>query len=61
MDANDLRALATVAAFACFIGIFLWAYHRKSRKAFDEAAQLPFADDAADAATHRVMQTEAKR
>ncbi len=42
MDINLLRTLVTVAAFAGFISILVWAY-RPSRKAqFDEAAQLPF-------------------
>jgi cytochrome c oxidase cbb3-type subunit 4 len=45
MDINDLRALSTVLAFACFIGIVWWAWHRKSQKGFAEAARLPFTDD----------------
>ena len=45
MDVNDLRALATVLAFAAFIGIVWWAWHRNSQKGFEEAARLPFADD----------------
>lgn len=45
MDANDLRALGTVLAFAAFIGIVWWAWHRNSQKRFEEAARLPFADD----------------
>ena len=45
MDINDIRALITLLAFAAFLGIVVWAYHRKSRRGFDEAAMLPFADD----------------
>ena len=45
MDVNDMRSVLTLVAFATFLGIVLWAYHGKSRKQFDEAAQLPFADD----------------
>ena len=37
MDVNDLRALATVLAFAAFIGIVWWAWHRNSQKGFEEA------------------------
>ncbi len=45
MDINLMRSLVTVAAFAGFIAILVWAY-RPSRKAqFDEAAQLPFQSD----------------
>lgn len=47
MDANDLRALGTVLAFVAFVGIVWWAYHRKSKERFDEAARLPFADEPA--------------
>jgi cytochrome c oxidase cbb3-type subunit 4 len=45
MDLNDARAVLTVLAFVAFMGVVFWAYHRNSRKGFDEAAQLPFADD----------------
>ena len=45
MDVNDIRSVLTVVALATFLGIVFWAYHGKSRKQFDEAAQLPFADD----------------
>ncbi len=45
MDINDLRVLSLVLAFAAFIGIVWWAYRRKSQKGFEEAANLPFADE----------------
>lgn len=45
MDLTDLRSLATVFVFIAIIGIFLWAYSSKKKADFDEAAQLPFADD----------------
>lgn len=45
MDINDIRAAITLLAFVTFLGIVYWAYHRKSRRGFDEAAQLPFAED----------------
>ena len=31
--------------FIAFIGIFLWAYSSKRKADFDEAANLPFADE----------------
>jgi cytochrome c oxidase cbb3-type subunit 4 len=49
MDINDVRAAITLLAFVSFLGIVFWAYHRKSRRNFDEAAQLPFAEDAVPA------------
>jgi cytochrome c oxidase cbb3-type subunit 4 len=45
MDVNDLRAASTVLAFIAFVGIVWWAWHHRSRKGFEEAARLPFADD----------------
>ena len=45
MDFVTLSSIMTVVAFATFIGIVLWAYSGKARRAFDEAARLPFAED----------------
>jgi len=45
MDINDFRSLQTVLAFIAFIGIVLWAYSKRRKKPFDDAANLPFADD----------------
>lgn len=42
MDINVLRSLVTVAAFAVFIGILVWAYLPARKAQFDDAAQLPF-------------------
>lgn len=51
MDINDARVIITVLAFATFAGIVAWAYSSKRKAAFDEAAQMPFAEDDAPAAT----------
>ncbi len=40
-----LRSLSTVLAFVAFISICLWAYSRKRRDDFEQAANLPFADE----------------
>ena len=45
MDINDLRGLSTAFLLVAFIGLCIWAYSKHRSKAFDEAAQLPFADD----------------
>ena len=45
MDITDLRVIFTLASFACFVGIWIWAFKRSNRAQFDEAAQLPFAED----------------
>ena len=38
-----LSSAATVLSFVTFIGIVMWAYSRRRRAAFDEAADAPFA------------------
>jgi cytochrome c oxidase cbb3-type subunit 4 len=38
-----LSSVMTVVTFAVFMGIVLWAYSRRRKGAFDEAAQAPFA------------------
>jgi cytochrome c oxidase cbb3-type subunit IV len=45
MAIDDLRALLTVLAFIAFIGIVVWAYSRKRKRDFEEAARLPFNGD----------------
>ncbi len=54
MDMTLLRSLFTVLMFITFIGIVIWAWSSKRKQAFDEAANLPFADDEqADASGRR--------
>ncbi len=45
MDVNTLRIAVTLASFAIFIGILRWAWSRRRRQDFDEAANLPFEQD----------------
>jgi len=45
MDINTLRGLATIFAMIAFISICIWAYSSKRKKDFDDAANLPFADE----------------
>jgi cytochrome c oxidase cbb3-type subunit 4 len=51
MDLNDLRAWHTAVLLAVFIGIVIWAYSKRRKKSFDEAANLPFADEEQHKAT----------
>ncbi len=39
---DDVRIVLTVLSFLVFVGIGLWAYSRRRRHDFDEAANLPF-------------------
>jgi cytochrome c oxidase cbb3-type subunit 4 len=45
MDIGTLRGLGTALVLIAFIGVTLWAYSSRRKKDFDEAANLPFADD----------------
>ena len=45
MDITTLRIVATLASFATFIGIFVWACSRRNAKGFERAARLPFEQD----------------
>lgn len=45
MDKVDLQALATVLTTVAFLAVVIWAYSGKNKKRFDEAANLPFADE----------------
>ena len=56
MDINDLRTLMTVLTFALFVAILCWAFSAKRKRAFEEAALLPFtADEPADPAYQRAL------
>ncbi|MFC2971514.1 cbb3-type cytochrome oxidase subunit 3 [Azotobacter bryophylli] len=45
MDIGTLRGLGTAIVLIAFIGMLIWAFSGKRKKSFDEAANLPFADE----------------
>jgi cytochrome c oxidase cbb3-type subunit 4 len=45
MDVTDIRGIATLLVMISFLGVCFWAYSSKNKSRFDEAEQLPFADD----------------
>ena len=47
MDINTIRGLSTVLVMIAFFGVCWWAFSPRRRKRFDDAANLPFADDPA--------------
>jgi cytochrome c oxidase cbb3-type subunit 4 len=49
MDINDLRGISTALLLIAFIALCIWAFSGKRKQSFDEAANLPFADDDAKA------------
>lgn len=44
MDIGTLRGLGTAIVFIAFVVLLIWVFGR-SKKSFDEAANLPFADE----------------
>lgn len=48
---TELRSIHTVLMLVAFLGIVWWAYSSKRKSSFDEAANLPFADEARHEAT----------
>ncbi len=45
MDLNTLRGVSTILVMIAFAGICWWAFSPSRKKKFDDAANLPFADD----------------
>ena len=45
MDINDMRSVMTLVSFLTFLGIVIWAWSKRNKPDFDEAAQLPFKDE----------------
>jgi cytochrome c oxidase cbb3-type subunit 4 len=49
MDAGLLSSIVTVLFFLLFIAIVAWAFHRGNKQKFEDAASLPFREDAVEA------------
>ena len=45
MDINLLRSIVTVVSLVLFVGIVAWAWSKRRKADFDEAARLPFEQD----------------
>ncbi|MDP1519564.1 cbb3-type cytochrome oxidase subunit 3 [Porticoccus litoralis] len=45
MDQGTLQGIGTILTMIAFLGICWWAYSGRKKKDFDEASQLPFADE----------------
>jgi cytochrome c oxidase cbb3-type subunit 4 len=54
VDINTLRGLSTLFLLVAFLGLVFWAYSSKRKKEFDEAANLPFADEQLNRRTENV-------
>ncbi len=51
MDISTFHSIWTVTLFLSFIGIVVWAYSKRQKSSFDEAANLIFADEELDKST----------
>ena len=45
MDVSLIQSIWTVVVLVLFVGIVIWAWSGKQKERFDEAANIPFADD----------------
>ena len=61
MDINDLRGFSTALLLLAFLGLCIWAYSSKRKKSFDEAANLPFADEELNQRTMREQDQEEEK
>ena len=48
MDMGTFRGITTLLILIAFLGIVAWAFSKRRRKDFEEAANLPFADEQDD-------------
>ena len=54
MDIGTLRGIGTLLVLVAFVSVTLWAYSGRNKARFDEAANLPFADEP----VHKIAQKE---
>ncbi|WP_163558571.1 cbb3-type cytochrome c oxidase subunit 3 [Halomonas sp. NO4] len=59
MDTGTFRGIITGLLILAFLGITAWAYSRRRKKDFDEAKNLPFADE--DEPTNRDSHVATRR
>ncbi|WP_371193196.1 cbb3-type cytochrome oxidase subunit 3 [Glaciecola sp. SC05] len=45
MDQGTIGSIFTVIVFVSFVGVIIWAFSSRNKSNFDEAANLPFADE----------------
>jgi cytochrome c oxidase cbb3-type subunit IV len=58
MDIGTFRGVLTAILMALFIALVFWAYSRRRKRDFDEAARLPLEDDGAAFDTTRSSGTD---
>ena len=58
MDINDVRAAYTVIMFVVVLGIYFWAWSKKRKQDFNEAANLPFTEPDKPSSATRVSDND---
>lgn len=58
---TDLHVALTVLSFLIFVGIAIWAFSRRRKRDFDEAARLPFSGHDFDTRAESGSQKESER
>ncbi|MCG3721371.1 cbb3-type cytochrome oxidase subunit 3 [Vibrio cincinnatiensis] len=51
MDIGTIHSIWTIVLFVSFIGVVWWAYGKKRKARFEEAANLIFADEESSSST----------
>jgi len=57
MDINTYRGILTILVMVGFISLVFWAYSKRRKNDFDEAANLPFADEG----DHKLSKSELEK
>ncbi|GAB2791594.1 CcoQ/FixQ family Cbb3-type cytochrome c oxidase assembly chaperone [Halomonas shantousis] len=58
MDIGTFRGITTLLILIAFLGVVFWAYSKRRKRDFDEAKNLPFADE--DTPAHERDPTDSK-
>ncbi|MBT1449641.1 CcoQ/FixQ family Cbb3-type cytochrome c oxidase assembly chaperone [Glaciecola sp. XM2] len=58
MNQGTIGSIFTVIVFVSFVGVLFWAFSGRNKKNFDEAANLPFADEEQNKAKQQSTQKD---
>ncbi|MFL0800508.1 MAG: cbb3-type cytochrome c oxidase subunit 3 [Agarilytica sp.] len=58
MDINTLRGISTILVAIAFFGVCWWAFSPKRKAKFNDAANLPFADEMENRTQEKSQQGE---
>ena len=61
MDINTLRGISTIFVMIAFLGVCWWAFSPKRKKGFEDAANLPFADEDSSLQSNALKSNSLKR